>query len=280
MVGNMSYGKDYKFIPITSIENKQGIEVTNDLYQYTTQIVNIVMYGHSKNDFVLIDAGMPNSAQSIIEEVEKRFGPGSRPQAIVLTHGHFDHVGAIIELINYWDVVVYAHPLEIPFLTGKVNYLKPDITVEGGLLAKTSFILPNTAIDLGNRIKALPEDYSVPHMSEFQWIHTPGHSPGHVSLYREKDGALIAGDAFVTVKQDYLYQVLTQQKKIYGPPRYFTTDWESAFDSIKKLESIQPKIAITGHGLPMKSKELTKNLNYLVNNFDDIALPKHGKYLE
>lgn len=178
----MSYGKDYKFIPITSLENRQGVKVTKDLYQYTTQIVNIVMYGHSENDFVLIDAGMPNSAQSIIEEVEKRFGPDSRPQAIILTHGHFDHVGAIIELINYWDIVVYAHLLEIPFLTGKVNYLKPDITVEGGFLAKSSFIFPNKAIDLGDSIRTLPEDHSVPHMPDFQWIHTPGHSPGHISL--------------------------------------------------------------------------------------------------
>lgn len=109
MQNNMSYGKDYKFIPVNSNENRKGIEVTPDLYQYTIQIVNIVLYGTSAKDFVLIDAGMPKSSKAIIAEVERRFGEDSRPQAIILTHGHFDHVGALIELINYWDVPVYAH---------------------------------------------------------------------------------------------------------------------------------------------------------------------------
>ena len=60
--------------------------------------------------------------------------------------------------------------------------------------------------------------------------------PGHISLFREKDGALIAGDAFVTVKQEFLYKVLTQEQEISGPPRCFTPDWVQAFESVKKLE--------------------------------------------
>lgn len=279
MQNNMSYGKDYKFIPVNSNENRKGIEVAPDLYQYTIQIVNIVLYGTSEKSFVLIDAGMPKSSKAIIEEVERRFGEGSRPQAIILTHGHFDHVGALIELINYWDVPVYAHELELPLLTGKKNYLKPDVTVEGGAVAKMSFIFPNDAIDLKNHIQALPEDRSVPFMPDFRWVHTPGHTPGHVSLFRESDGALIVGDAFTTVEQDYLYKVLTQKKKIYGPPRYFTTDWKEAYRSIKTLKNLKPAIAITGHGLPLEGKELAKNLDDLVGNFKEIALPKHGKYL-
>ena len=55
----------------------------------------------------------------------------------------------------------------------------------------------------------LPSDGTVPHLPDFKWIHTPGHTPGHISLFREKDQALIVGDAFVTVKQEYLYKVLT-----------------------------------------------------------------------
>ena len=95
----------------------------------------------------------------------------------------------------------------------------------------------------------------------------------------DEDGTLIAGDAFVTVKQESLYKVLTQEKEISGPPRYFTTDWLAAWDSVKKLKSLQPTVAITGHGLPMRDEELTTNLQKLVIEFEQIALPKQGKYL-
>jgi len=277
---NLNYGEDYKFIPATSVGSGVGIELLPDLYQYTIQIVNIVLYGEPQmKDFVLIDAGMPKSAEEIISVVEERYGSNSRPKAIILTHGHFDHVGGIIELIERWDVPVYAHTLEIPFLTGKQNYPEPDPTVNKGLVAKLSPIFPNEAINLGDNIKALPSDGSVPFMSGFRWIHTPGHSPGHISLFREKDKALIAGDAFVTVKQESLYKVITQTKEISGPPQYFTTDWQAARASIEKLALLKPSNAITGHGLPMKGEELTSNLKKLVDHFEQIALPKHGKYL-
>lgn len=53
-------------------------------------------------------------------------------------------------------------------------------------------------------------------MKGFRWIHTPGHSPSHISLFREEDGCLIVGDAFVTVKQESLYKVLTQELELAG----------------------------------------------------------------
>ncbi|MCS5501345.1 MBL fold metallo-hydrolase [Lysinibacillus sp. A4] len=277
---NLNYGDDYKFIPATSVGSGVGIDILPDLYQYTIQIVNIVLYGEPQmKDFVLIDAGMPKSADEIISVVEERYGSKSRPKAIILTHGHFDHVGGLIELIERWDVPVYAHTLEIPFLSGKQNYPEPDPTVNNGLVAKMSPIFPNEAINLGGNLKVLPSDGSVPFMAGFRWFHTPGHSPGHISLFREKDKVLIAGDAFVTVKQESLYKVITQTKEISGPPQYFTTDWLAARASIEKLAILKPSVAITGHGLPMQGEELTSNLKKLVDDFEQIALPKQGKYL-
>ncbi len=278
---NLSYGKDYKFIPATSIESGVGTEVLPDLYSFTVQIVNIVMVGHADHkEFVLVDTGMPYSANKIIAEVEKRFGADSRPKAIILTHGHFDHVGSVIELVKHWDVSVYAHELELPYLTGKKDYPEPDTTVEGGMVSKMSSMFPSEAIDLGSRVQALPADGTVPHLPGFKWIHTPGHSAGHVSLFREMDKALIAGDAFTTVKQEYLYKMLTQELEISGPPRYLTPDWKAAKESVGKLEALKPSVAITGHGLPIAGAELTGYLKDLVENFDSIAVPDYGKFVE
>ncbi|MEK4385605.1 MBL fold metallo-hydrolase [Solibacillus sp. FSL W7-1464] len=274
----MNYGDDYKFIPATSVQSGVSEELLPDLYVHTIQIANIVFYGSPDNNgFVLIDAGMPKSAKEIIDVAENRYGKNAKPKAIILTHGHFDHVGAIIELVKHWQVPVFAHKLELPFLTGLDNYPEPDPTVDSGLVAKMSPMFPNEAIDLGESVQELPSDGTVPFMEGFKWIHTPGHTPGHVSLFRERDGALIAGDAFVTVKQESLYKVFTQEKEVNGPPKYLTPDWTAAFDSVKKLAALNPSVAVTGHGVPMSGAELSEGLRKLVDDFDQVALPKNTK---
>lgn len=277
----MSYGEDYKYIPATSRKSGEGVELLTDLYYHTIQIVNIVFVGDpGTKDFVLVDAGTPKSANEIISITEDRFGTDVRPKAIILTHGHFDHVGSIIELVRYWDIPVFAHEMEIPFLMGKKSYPDPDASVEGGMVAKMSPLFPNEPINLKTNVNNLPPEGQVPHLPGFRWIHTPGHSPGHVSLFREEDGVLIAGDAFVTVKQESLYKVMKQEKEISGPPRYLTTDWKAARESVEKLASLNPSIGITGHGPHMTGEELTSNLDKLVREFDEIAVPDHGKYVD
>ncbi|MCP3740362.1 MBL fold metallo-hydrolase [Rossellomorea sp. BNER] len=277
---NMSYGNDYKYIPATSIGSGAEHQIAAHLYYQTTQIVNVCYLSDpEKNEWVLVDAGMPKSADHILSFAEEHFGSNRPPRAIILTHGHFDHVGAVIELVNHWDVPVYAHPLEMPFLTGEQNYPEPDSTVEGGLIAKMSPLFPNESINLGNHVHELPKDGTVPEMNGWRWVHTPGHTPGHVSLFREEDRSLIVGDAFVTVKQDSLYNVLTQELEINGPPRYLTTDWEAAWDSVRKLEALKPALAITGHGSPISGNVLSNSLQQLVSDFENIAIPDYGKYV-
>lgn len=276
----LSYGGDYKPIPATSIRTGEHTEVVPDLSCLAIQIVNLVFVGaRDSTEFVVVDAGMPGSAETIIENAEERFGSQSRPSAIVLTHGHFDHVGAIIELIGHWGVPVYAHPLEMPFLTGQRSYPSADPSVEGGMVSRVSGFFPNEPINLGTRVQPLPTDGSVPGMAGWRWLHTPGHSPGHVSFFRESDRALIAGDAFVTVRQDVLYKVLVQQLEINGPPRYFTPDWQASWDSVRALDALNPAAAITGHGRPVNGALLIDGLRDLAQRFDEIAIPEHGRYV-
>lgn len=277
----MSYGSDYKFIPATSIASGIGIEVLPDIYSHTIQIVNICLVGNpDRNEYVLVDAGMPESAEEIIRVAEERFGSGSRPKAIILTHGHFDHVGAIVELVDHWQVPVFAHEMELPFLTGRQSYAEPDPTVEGGMVAKMSPMFPNEPVNLGSQVEKLPSDGTVPFLDGFRWIHTPGHSPGHVSFFRDSDRTLIAGDAFINVKQDSLYKVLTQEQEINGPPRYLTTDWQAAKNSVQRLAELNPSVAVVGHGAPVAGDTLSIGLGRLVNEFDRLAIPDYGKYVD
>jgi len=270
----MSYGNDYHFLPVTSVRSGEGVEVSPDLFQLTVQIVNVAFIGNPEHgDWVLVDAGMPNRANDIIEAAEERFGSGNPPQAIVLTHGHFDHVGSIIECIEHWNVDVWAHKAELPYLTGKQAYMPPDPTADSGLVAKMSPWFPNEPIQLGSRVHALPSDGTVPHLPQWQWLLTAGHSPGHISLFQESARALVAGDAFVTVKQESIYNVILQELEINGPPKYFTPDWHAAKASVGKLAKLNPALAITGHGKPVEGDTLTAGLRHLCEHFDSIAMP-------
>lgn len=279
---NLQQIEDHRFIPMTSLSAGKVKEISDDVIYFTNQIVNVIFIGASQQEgWVLVDAGMPGAASKIIKVAEERFGPSNKPAAIILTHGHFDHVGSIVELVSHWQVPVYAHPSEFPYLSGLQDYPEPDTSVEGGLLAKISSLYPHKAIDIEEVLLALPEDGSLPYLpATWRWVHTPGHSPGHVSLFRLKDRLLIAGDAFVTVRQDSLYKVLTQTLEVNGPPRYLTTDWKLAYESVKTLQLLDPQIAVTGHGQAMSGQELKDGLTKLVNEFDTMALPEYGKYVD
>ncbi|QIL75536.1 MBL fold metallo-hydrolase [Hymenobacter sp. HDW8] len=231
------------------------------------------------HDWVLLDAGLPGSAGTIRRHAAEIFGPEARPSAIILTHGHFDHVGALITLATEWDVPVYAHKLELPYLTGRSSYPPPDPTVGGGAMAALSFLYPKQPIDLGSRVQELPADGSVPHLPGWRWYHTPGHTPGHVAFFREHDRVLLAGDAFVTVKQESGSAVWEQRQEVHGPPAYFTPNWPQARQSVTLLADLKPQIAATGHGIPMHGTQLLQQLQALVDNFDEVAIPKHGRYV-
>jgi glyoxylase-like metal-dependent hydrolase (beta-lactamase superfamily II) len=224
--------------------------VADDLAYIRTGIVNVYLYGRPgapSGAWVLIDAGLPGSAWRITRAAEEWMGPWARPAAIVLTHAHFDHVGALGELLRHWDVPVYAHRLELPYLTGRSAYPPTDPMVGGGALAALSRLYPRGPIDLGDWVQPLPENGSLPSMPGWRWIHTPGHSPGHISLFRDEDRTLIAGDAVVTTKQESASAVLAQRPELHGPPAYFTPDWESARRSVEQLAALDPERLATGH---------------------------------
>lgn len=251
-------------------------EVTNDLARLKLVIANLYFAGAPGGPWVLVDTGTPGNAARIRAAAEQRLGAGAPPTAIVLTHGHWDHSGSALELAEFWDVPIYAHRLERPFLTGKSVYPPTDPTV-GGAMALLSRFFPTTPPDLSSRLRDLPPDGEVPGLPAWRWYHTPGHAPGHVVFFRPDDAVLLAGDACVTMDLDSAVGLLTQQPRISRPPAPFTFDWDQAQHSVALLADLRPLVIASGHGEPMSGSEVAAELAELARNF---PRPRRGRYAD
>ena len=247
------------------------------VYRLRTLISNVYFVGHETGGWTLVDCGILGYTRTIRREAERLFGR-QRPTGIVLTHGHFDHVGALPALAAAWGVPVYAHPLELPFLTGARKYPPPDPTVGGGLMATLSPLYSRGPIDLGARVQPLPERGYLPGMNGWRWIHTPGHTDGHVALFHDDSRVLIAGDAVVATKQESFLSVASQQEVVWRPPAYFTTDWEAARQSVRTLADLEPELLATGHGHVLRGEGMRRGLRELADRFADYV-PGRGRYV-
>ena len=250
-----------------------------------TSFVNTYLIGEPGEPWAIVDTGLRPLAWKIKAAAEERFGRDSRPVAIFLTHGHFDHSGSARTLADHWGVPVYAHALEVPYLTGRSGYPPPDPTV-GGAIAMLSRVLPHDGIDLGGRLRTFTpfaggagqtqNEGPLPGMEGWKWVFTPGHSPGHVVFFREADRTLIAGDSVATLDMDSYLELAIKQQEISTAGAPFISDWDKYAASLQTVAALEPVTLACGHGIPMSGGEVAGDLERFARHF---APPPHGRYV-
>jgi glyoxylase-like metal-dependent hydrolase (beta-lactamase superfamily II) len=271
------------------IDRKQVIPIDNiapGLRGLRIAFVNVFALTHPDGSWSLIDAALPFSASHIKNWAEKHFS--TPPNSLILTHGHFDHVSAAKDLAEAWDIPVYAHLLEFPYLTGQKEYPKPNVGAGGGMMSLLSPLYPRSPIDIGERLVALPQEDNardaaesesladLPGLPGWKILHTPGHTPGHVSFFRPSDRTLVVGDAFCTTKPESFFEAaVVQNPELHGPPAYFTADWRAASALVRRLASLDPVIVAPGHGKPLGGPDVPGALRKLAAEFENIAVPEN-----
>ncbi|MGZ3603225.1 MAG: MBL fold metallo-hydrolase [Ktedonobacterales bacterium] len=242
----------------------QTKEIAPDVYRLSIR-GSSVYFVRSGPSWALIDTAWAGSTQKIKRVAEALFGEHARPAAILLTHSHPDHSGSALELARMWDVPVYAHPDELPPATGDMAafdaYLEthPAGPLDRWVILPLMRIMPARAREamraqseaFAHVARALEPDARVPGLPDWDYIPTPGHSPGHVAFFRQSDRVLIAGDALLTININSIWDLLRVKRRVSGPPYISTWNWQAAKKSASILAGLEPRVLACGHGAPI-----------------------------
>lgn len=209
--------------------------------------------------WALVDAGWEGDAARIEAAARTRLGPGAAPAAILLTHDHPDHAGAARALAGTWRCPVYLHPAEVPIADGDFAAMERF----AGPLDRW-LVLP-TMRALGERRRAavlaqgslaglfrkLEPGGAVPGLDGWEWLPTPGHTPGSVSYVRRADRVVLTGDALVTLRVNAPAGFLLGRQGLSGPPWYTTWSPRLAHAAIAAIATLEPAVVGGGHGRPL-----------------------------
>jgi hydroxyacylglutathione hydrolase len=185
----------------------------------------------------LIDTGLPGSAKKILSYAEKNGLKPSDIKTVVITHHHPDHTGSLCNIVKASGAKVAVHAEDAGYVSGKKKQaikVKNIRTFLFKVLRRffgSKSIEPDIILKEGDRV----DDFTV--------IHTPGHTPGSISLYDQDRKIIFVGDALRYVKGI-----------IQGSPELFSSDHAMAKQSISKIANLEFDILLSGHGQPLMPK--------------------------
>jgi len=201
---------------------------------------------------ILVDSGYPGSADAILEKLYEIGGPPKDLRLIVLTHGHADHAGSAAVLREKTGAKVAVHRLDADKVRKGIQGKLHPTGFAGRILGlffgrKKASIYPALEPDIFIDDSLELEEYGV----RGKVIHTPGHSPGCISVL------LKSGDAIVG---DLIFPSLPSEKPSLP---FWADDPAEARRSIKKLIDSAPGKIYIAHGKPFSSAEVKKSFSSL-----------------
>lgn len=215
------------------------IELADDVFMlsvYPRHSINVYLVGG-----VLIDAAVRGMGRRILDAIG-----GRSLTAHALTHAHADHQGSSAEVCRATRVPLWCgeHDCDVAE-HGPRQTLPADA---GPILRFVSVLWAGDGHPVARR---LCEGDTI---GDFTVLDTPGHSPGHISLWRAADRVLICGDVINNMS------LLTTRVRVSEPPTVFTSDPALNRRSIARIADLAPRITCVGHGPPVRDALMLKRL--------------------
>ncbi|MDP4171816.1 MAG: MBL fold metallo-hydrolase [Bacillota bacterium] len=213
------------------------------------------------NEIILVDTGIPGQLEEIRAALEMAGVSFNKLSKVIITHQDIDHIGSLPQILKASDqkIEVLAHEEDKPYIEGE----KPPIKMHPERIAKMMESLPEEqrqkiqallGTPLTSKVdKTISDGEVLPYCGGITVIFTPGHTPGHISLYHQQSKTLVAGDALVV-----------KDGELVGPNPQATPDMETALQSIKKFTEYDIDTVICYHGGVYK-ENANKRLAELAN---------------
>lgn len=217
------------------------MEIIPHVYQITNRGCNIVLIVEEK--LTLIDTGLRGSSSKIVGFIHSLGRSAKEISLIIITHNHLDHVGGLSELRNLTTAKIAIHKVDIserelpcPRVVQKLLHIPPF-----SIFRPLVYVEPNE-VDI-----QLESEEILSPLGGLKVIHTPGHTPGSISLFSPQNKLLIVGDALNNCFKNIRLQ-----------PRLVSTNLLQAIDSIKRIAQLDFDIICFGHGKPLTKDALAK----------------------
>jgi hydroxyacylglutathione hydrolase len=220
-----------------SLEIRKGVQLVDG------SNANAYFVEDSDGSLILIDAGIQPNGKKILDYLATKMSrKPSDVKTLVLTHCHPDHIRGAAAIKRTTGSKVEVHELDADYVSGKSKYPSPGgaVGVMFSILSpffRVSPVEPDVRLKDGDAAGRLTV------------IHSPGHTPGSISLYDKDRKILFVGDTARFLKG-----------KLEGPPPQFTPDMAGAKRSMEKLSKLDFDVLLSGHGEPLDSKDAPKML--------------------
>jgi deazaflavin-dependent oxidoreductase (nitroreductase family) len=240
--------------PLPTHEIAEGVWAIGP-WGYTYTVVYLV---HAGAAWTLVDAGWPGDGPRVEAAVASIIG-AQTPDGILLTHVHPDHEGDTRTLAGRWGCPVWVSPAELPIALRDFDGMRatampldrwailPAMRLLGSERRQRIF----ASATLEPVVRAFNPTDEVPGMPDWIGVPSPGHTAGHVSLFRPRDRVLLTGDALLTARIDTITHLLARRQGLSEAPWFTTWDADAARRSIHQLADLAPNVIGSGHGSPM-----------------------------
>lgn len=223
-------------------ERVEVLEITMNIAGRQSAIHPVLLWDDG-DGATLIDTGMPGQLDLIRAHLDRLGVKMKDIRRIILTHQDIDHIGGAAALVKATGAEVLAHADDVPYIEG----VKPLIKMNKERIEKMTESLPEKDREAARRMMGNPPsvdvDRRVADGEEIDLhggmvvVHTPGHTPGHLSIYLKKSHILVSGDA-----------LRVENGKLVGPAPGATPDMNQAVASLAKLLPFEIDRVLCYHG--------------------------------
>jgi len=233
---------------LKNITLKSALEIIPSVYQLTIRGVNVILI--TEEELTLVDTGFRGSSAQIVDFIHSLGRSVKEISLIIITHNHLDHVGGLAELRKLTKAKVTAHQADIVDIENQLPYprvVQKTLRIPPFSALRSVFSIKPSEVDI-----QLAGDEVLKPLGGLKVVHTPGHTPGSISLFSPQNKLLIVGDT------------LNKRRGILRlPPKIASTDLTQAIDSVKRMAQLDFDILCFGHGRPLTGDVHSKMLDLI-----------------